>query len=199
MIIYSDIKRYEDVPFGEYLNLPGYSHSFLKREVNGVSEHIETTENMRLGSMVDAILTEPSKVNMTSDMYRAGRDIAARIKAEFGRLIARFKKQVSYAGVLEYESFEMPVKGRLDFLLPGHAVIDLKVTKSKDINSLIKIFGYENQIWNYAKLAGVDKAYLMIYSLPLKQTQVHYFDCSQNINEFWANKILKFGKINQHI
>ena len=37
MIKYSNIIRYDEMEAGEYFKLPGYSHSFLKGEFNGVN------------------------------------------------------------------------------------------------------------------------------------------------------------------
>ncbi|MEY4767706.1 MAG: hypothetical protein RL637_345 [Pseudomonadota bacterium] len=194
MINYSEITRYQSDDFGAYLKAPGYSHSYLKQEINGILPEFNVTENVRIGKIVDAIITgEP--VNMSDELYPYCRDIAGAIKANYGSLIDAFEKQVNYMGKAEYNRFTMPVKGRLDFLLPKNAAIDLKVTKSKDIKSLIKYMGYENQLWNYCKLAGVKKAFLMVYSIPLKKTQLIQLDCSNTYNEFWAEKILKFGKI----
>lgn len=195
MIIYKDIKSFKSEDFGAYLNAPGYSHSFLKQEVNGVVPEFNETENVRIGKMVDNIITgEP--VDMDSDLYPYCRDIAKQITATYGGLIKQFQTQVNYSATACLNGFEMPVKGRLDFLLPGHAVIDLKVTKSMNVHLLAKFMGYENQLWHYCKMAGVKTGFLMFYSIPLKKTQLIQVDCSGNFNQFWADKILKFGKIN---
>lgn len=197
MITYSNIQRFDDMPFGDYLKLPGYSHSFLKRERMGVAEDLTITDNIRIGSLVDSIHTEPGKAKMNDPLYPAARDIAATIKQGFGTLINLFEKQVSYTAEATFQDFTMPVKGRLDFLLKGYAVIDLKVTKSKDLRSLIEFMGYKNQLWNYCKFPNLPTAYLMIYSIPLKKTELVKIDCRSNTNTFWEDKILKFGKVKQ--
>lgn len=197
MINYSDIRRYDNMPFDEYLKLPGYSHSFLKRERNGITEELKMTDNILLGSLVDSLLTDLTKVNMSSTLYPAARRIAATLKQQFGDMINCFKKQVSYTGQMECAGFRMPVTGRLDFLLESYAVIDLKVTQSKDMSSLIQFMGHENQVWNYAKLAQVPKAFLMIYSVPMDKTFIIQLNCSNQENEFWKEKILKFGLVNE--
>jgi hypothetical protein len=195
MISVSNIVRIEGIPFQEYLQLPGYSHSFLKREVNGVAPDLETTDNMRLGSLVDAILTEPEKADMSSHLYEAARAIAYEVKTKFAAALKLFLKQLSFTADMEMSGFIMPVKGRLDFLLPGHAVIDLKVTKMKDIPALIEHMGYKNQLWHYCQMAQVKVAYLMIYCVPTKKVYLIKLDCSSNTNFFWEEKILKFGKV----
>lgn len=192
MIRYSNIKKHVNLGWEDYASLPGYSHSFLKSEVCGLRQRIEPTKGMQLGSMVDAILTA-GRVDMADEQYPFARDIASKITGVFGDLIARFEKQVSYTAEMEYQGFKMPVQGRLDFLLPGVATIDLKVTKGKNIEPLINLFGYDNQLWNYAKMAQTPKGYLMVYSIPLKRTLIYARPVDSGVNEFWAEKILKFG------
>lgn len=195
MLTYSNIKRYDNLPFDDYLKLGGYSHSFLKRERGGVAEDLTITDNIRIGALVDAILTEPAKVDMASPLYPVARDIAHAIKSKFGSLINQFEKQVSYTAEVTYQGFTMPVTGRLDFLLPKFAVVDLKVTRSVNLQDLIDYMGYKNQMWNYCKMAGVNTAYLMIYSMPGKKVEVIRLDCSSDENEFWQEKTLKFGSV----
>lgn len=194
MIIYSNITRSNSFNFKEYLDTPGYSYSFLKGEQWGIQKEVPLTDKIRLGSLVDSILTEPEKVDMLSPLYPIARNIAAEIRLRFPYVI-HFSKQVSFSGIATYENFTMPVRGRLDYLFEKNAVIDLKVTQVKNIPALIAFMGYENQMWNYCKLAQVDKAYLIIYSVPLKKAIVHYVDCSRNMNDFWAQKVLKFGNV----
>lgn len=194
MITYTNIQRHDNIPFADYLKIGGYSHSFLKYEQNGEKAEIEVTKQMRLGSMVDAILTDPENVDMSDEMYIPGRDISRKIKAQFGQMFQHFEKQVSYTGTVEYKGFKMRTTGRLDFLLPKLAVVDLKVTKMKDVHALIEFMGYKNQLWHYCRYAGVEKGYIMIYSMPLKQTFIVSIDCSDKMNEFWAGKILKLGE-----
>jgi hypothetical protein len=197
VIQYSNIQRFDNISFEDYLKLPGFSHSFLKRERNGVAEDLTITDNIRLGSMVDNILTEPHKVNMASHLYPAGRDIARMIVDKFGPLISKMKSQVSFTCDMEYNGFVMPSKARLDWLFDEVAVLDLKITKSKDLTSLIDFMGYRNQKWHYSKAAKVPRSYLLIHSVPLKKTEFIPIDVSATINPFWAEKIIKFGKVKQ--
>lgn len=195
MISYSNIHRFDNMPFNEYLKLNGYSHSFLKRERNGIAEDLAITDNIRVGSLVDAIITDPAKADMSSPLYPVARNISAAIKGKFGSIIAKFQKQVSYTANVSYMDFIMPTTGRLDFLLPGFAVVDLKVTKAKCLRTLIEFMGYKNQMFNYCKMAKVDTAYLMMYSIPLRKTEIIRIDCISDNNIFWQEKILKYGTV----
>jgi hypothetical protein len=195
MIEVTNITRYDNVPFEEYLKMPGYSHSFLKREKMGVAEDLTMTDNIRLGSLVDALLTGEDRVDIKSPIYPAAREIALKIREKFESFIHYMQKQVSYTADMSHQGFILPVKGRIDFLLPNIGVVDLKVTQSKDIRGLIGFMGYKNQLWGYCKMAKVNSAYIMIYSVPLKRTEIIKIDCSFNENSFWREKILAFGKV----
>lgn len=184
----------EGVAFESYLQTEGYSHSFLKYQRFGIVEPKEVTLNMRIGSLVDGILSEPHKVNMSDSLYPAAKQIAYQLQQSYGDMIKVFRKQVSYHATMQYGGFELLVKGRLDFYLDNMAVIDLKVTWSKDVDALIKYMGYQNQLFGYCKMANVPKGYIMIHSVPLKKTFIREVTIG-NSNEFWQDAILNFGSI----
>lgn len=197
MITYTNIKRFDNIPFEEYLKFEGYSHSFLKREHNGIVEPLTITDNITIGKLVDGILTDPSSVDMSNPLYSVAKLIAYEVTKTFGALILNFESQISFTADVEYNGFIMPTTGRLDWGLEKHAVIDLKCTKSKvaQIPALIEYMGYKNQLWHYCKMYGVDKAYLMFHSIPEKKTIIQFVDCSAPVNDFWANKIELFGRV----
>jgi hypothetical protein len=189
-----NIQQHLDIPFEEYLKMPGYSNSFLKSEKQGTTPFFNVTENVRIGKLVDGMITG-EEFDFRDELYPTAKLIADKIKSDFGALINVFQKQVSYTAEFKLGEFVMPSRGRLDFLIPNMAVADLKVTKSKDIESLIKFMGYENQMWSYCKYAKVKFAFLIIHSIPLKKTIIKKIDCSSDYNEFWGEKILKFGTV----
>ena len=193
MITYTDIVRYDNISFDDYLKLPGYSHSFLKSNINGAKKYFNVTDNVRIGAMVDAILTEPAKADMTSEIYPFCKEIAYQLIQMFGDALNACSKQASYTATMGIEQLKMKVTGRLDLLLEGFAVIDLKITKEKEIDPLVQFMGYENQLWHYSKMANVPNAYLMFYSIPLKKVIVKKVDVSGYYNEFWMSKIIDFG------
>jgi len=179
--------------FAEYLKLPGMSHSFLKGERYGNAREIVISDKIIIGKIVDAILSDPQGIDMSSIYYKAAKTIAYKIKEKFGKIISNLKTQVSFTTQLFYMDFMLESKARLDFLLEGYAVIDLKVTFSKDLKTLIQYMGYQNQVWHYAKCAGVKKAYIMIYSVPLDKTVLYEIKVDDPHNHFWETKIVKFG------
>lgn len=195
MITYSSIIRYDNLPWQEYLALLGYSFSWLKRESSGSVSYFEPSEKMKLGSMVDAILTAPHQVDVLDPQYRHGRMIAGYIIKEFGSLIDAFVPQVSYTGIAECNGFKLPVKGRLDWLLHQHAVCDLKVTDATDIAALIKFMKYDEQMFNYTGLAGVDKSYIFAYSKKINKPLPPVCIKRAVTSEWWEEKIIKFGTV----
>src|SRR4051812_4975343 len=199
MITYNNIKKYERLDWIEYLRLAAFSHSFLKQERSGIVADLNITENIRIGKLVDAILTDPAHADITDPLYPVAREIAYYIEKQFGKLIKHFESQVSYSALMQYNGFTMITKGRLDWLLKDIAVIDLKITKSRNIRSVIEYMGYKNQVYHYARLAEVPKGYLMVHSIPLRKTELIKIDCSGNENQFWAEKIIHFGTTKEFI
>lgn len=197
-IIYSNQIKFNNLTFSEYLNKKGYSHSFLKNEHNGIQKEFIITEGIQIGKLTDQILTDPGKANMKSELYPIARNIAKEIRSTFP-FIDHFEKQVAFFGTATCGEFSMPVKGVLDYLLEEICLMDLKVTKSKikDIDALVEHMGYKNQIWHYGKLSKKKQAYLMIYSIPDKKCVLKEYKNDSETNDFWMDKILKYGKVNQ--
>lgn len=194
MITISDVQRHVSIPFQFYQKLPGISTSFLKKQRAGVATDFVMTDKIKIGSLVDAILTEPEKADMLSPLYPIAKQIAHKLKESFGDMMKHFSRQVSYTGTLKYRAFKMQVRGRLDYELPGHAVIDLKVTDSSNIEALIEFMRYKEQMFLYCKFSGVTKAYLFVYCVPKKTCTVHFIDCSAD-SEWWIDNIITFGTI----
>lgn len=194
MIHYTNIIKHENLPFEEYLKLGGYSHSFLKRQRGGIAEELQMTDNIMLGKLVDAILTD-TQADINHHLYPHAKKIAYELQRSFGNMLNLFEKQVSYTADIQFGNFYMPTTMRLDYLLPKHAVIDLKITQSKNVKQLIDFMGYENQVWHYSKGAQVKDAYILIYSVPLKRSFVVPIDVSKDTNAFWEDMIISFGKV----
>lgn len=197
MIKYKNIQRFDDVEFSEYLKTPGYSNSFLKSEKYGISPQIVVTDNMKLGSMVDAIITEPHKVDVNSSFYHSGREIAKIIMTDFGSLIDQLSKQVNFVGEICYSEngveYTMPTKGRLDFYVPKQAVIDLKVTNANNISSIVDFMGYDDQLWHYSRIGQVENAFLIVYSRKLRKANLFHVPVNYD-SKFWKEKTIKFGR-----
>lgn len=195
MITCTNVQRITGLNFGSYLLLPQYSHSYLKRENNGLYTPIKATDKMQLGSLVDNILTG-GEVDMNNKLYPAAKSIAHFIFKEFGWALASMEKQVTYTAMMQYNGFELPIKGRPDFEQQKTFILDLKVTSDppNKIDQNINFMGYPNQQFGYAKQAEVSIAYILIYSRPAKECFLRSLKIGGR-NSFWEEKILKFGKL----
>lgn len=198
MIHLSSITRHIDLPFDQYLELGGYSHSFLKGQKNGISPYFKVTDKVRLGSLVDALLTQPDKFDFRDPLADKAMRISSSIKQSLGAMYTRLQPQISYTGVMSYSGFDMKVTGRLDWEIPSHAVVDLKVTgaaNDKQFQQYIEHMGYKNQLWGYAKLAGVKRAYILPFSVPANKCLSLVAVEVGDSNLFWEQSIINFGKV----
>lgn len=199
IITYTNCQEIDCTDFSAYLSLPGYSHSYLKSQKGGVTPSFNVTDKIMTGKIVDQILTNSGKVDFAHPQYKKSAIIAQFLKQHFESILPQLKTQVAFTGRVEFAGLFMTVKGILDYLLPKFAVIDLKITAEKNVDKLIEFMGYKNQLWNYARLAGVKFAYILIYSTH-KDNQKYpcrliKIDVSQPVNDFWKNAILDFGEV----
>lgn len=188
-----NIRRLEGLDFESYKLLPQFNFSFLKGERAGIAKQIHETPKIILGRLVDDILTD-GKPDMLNKLYPHAKKIAAFLIDKFGHIMPFLAKQVSFTGELHYNGMMLPVKGRPDFELLKSLTIDLKVTHAKDVMGVINYMRYQEQQWLYAKLAQARDAYLLPYSVPLQSARILQLTVG-DYNDFWADKILKFGKL----
>jgi hypothetical protein len=188
-----NIQRLDGLDFESYKILPQLNFSYLKNQRAGVAKQISQTPKIVLGKLVDDILTG-GKVDMLNKLYPHAKKIAHFLQDKFGHVLPFLAKQVSFTGELHYNGIALPVKGRPDFELLKSLIIDLKVTHAKDVRGVINYMRYEDQQWVYAKLAQVKEAYILSYSVPLQKADIIPLQIN-DYNEFWADKILKFGKL----
>jgi hypothetical protein len=191
MITAKNIQCFQGLDFESYKLLPQYNFSFLKNEQAGVAKAVKVTDKMILGSLVDAIRTG-GKIDMAHKLYPHAKKIAAFLYNKFGSVLDAMQPQPSFTGELHYGQFKLPTKGRPDFLLPKKLIVDLKVMHGRDVRGTINYMRYHDQLFGYAKLAQVDEAYILAYSIPL-QTAVFEPVPVGPTNGFWIDKIIKFG------
>lgn len=192
MITCKNIIRLPGLDFESYKLLPQYNFSYLKSERAGIAKPVTETPKIILGKLVDDILTD-GKPDMLHKLYPHAKKIAAFLDEKFGHVLPFLAKQVSFTGELYYNGFVLPVKGRPDFELLKSLIIDLKVTSARNYQGVIDYMRYNDQQWLYAKLAQAKESYLLPYSIPLQQADFIPVPLP-DYNEFWADKIIKFGK-----
>src|SRR6187399_2098740 len=77
-LTFTNQQNHGATPFKEYMYSKGYSHSFLKNNINGTMPFVQTTDKMRFGTLVDAILCNTG-ADMSHPLYRAACKVAAHL------------------------------------------------------------------------------------------------------------------------
>lgn len=198
MIEFKETKTYQDMSFGDYLGLIGYSNSFFKFEKEGKVEPIKGSEKMAFGSLVDDLLTDPKAADLTNPRLDEAKGAAAKVIEFFTpEVYEGITKQLSMTSLMgnEREGY-IPVKGRIDFLMAG-CVADLKCTEAhyNQLPTLVKYMGYDKQVWFYSKMLGLDTNYGIILFYLVKSKvlvpQKVIFDGSQEA--YFQSKFHKFN------
>jgi hypothetical protein len=199
VVVYRNCERAQVASFEEYLSLPGNSHSSIKSDKGGYSAPFNVTKKVMIGKIVDQILTDSGKVDYSNENYPIARIIANKIKEKFAPVLAHLQTQVAFTGIMEYKGLTMPVKGILDYLLPKFCVLDLKYTEEQHVDKSITYMGYPNQLWNYGKLASVNKSYIISFSAHKanQSNPCRIIEIPIHIpnNAFWENAVLNFGEV----
>jgi hypothetical protein len=168
-----------------YYSRPEVSNSMLtslKHQLYG-RPAIDTTEAFRFGKLVDALLTEPAKIDFNrrridgehydaSDFERAGKLVdafknhptgASLLKyAEMQRVTIREQQPLEYNGF----KFELPMRCKWDFFAAETLGItaDLKTTPCKteaEFRETIEFFDYDRQAALYMDLEKIDRFLLI--------------------------------------
>lgn len=169
-----------NIPFNEYLKLPGQSYSGLK---GGFS----TTPAMALGTKVHNHVLDGDNAQDEAT-YQIGKVIMA----EYGSLLHLSKKEISYTCDMHHNNMLLPYKGRIDIKILD-TIIDLKIL-SQPIEGSIRMFGYDKQITGYMLGSGATQGYLIAYNRVTKKCET-----PKKITpdyEFWKKIIRNYGKAN---
>lgn len=186
MIQVKNLRILENVPFEEYLALPGYSHSIIRANGKDIKP---ATPKMLLGSAVDAYLTDSANYNY--DNVSLIRPIALQVKKTVGGLYKYLKPQLAFTCNFIYGGFNLLYKGRADGAIIERIVLDYKVSKMPLMKG-VEFFGYDNQLSGYALALGC-KVAIIISQHPekLQQTSIYNVPIS---SDWWEQQIIKFGE-----
>lgn len=130
-------------------------------------------EAYRIGSLFDAVVTEPDKVN---EIPHNAQEIEVMGKMKFNleknlvyqtysKMNPDFQKEL-YVPDFSFGEFSLNMRAKLDFFVPG-VVADLKsttATSQKAFEASVSMFGYDRQMWLYCNLTGTAKAILFAVS-----------------------------------
>jgi hypothetical protein len=168
-----------NIPFNEYLKLPGQSYSGLK---GGFT----TTPAMALGTKVHNHVLDGDDAD-----DEATYEIGKVLMAEFGSILSLSKKEISYTCDMHYDDMLLPYKGRIDIKILD-TIVDLKIL-SQPIKGSIRIFGYDKQITGYMLGSGATQGFIIAYNKVSKRCEVEKITPDY---EFWKNIIRNYGKTN---
>lgn len=177
-----NVQFYEDMPFEDYLKLPGTSFSGLKSN----REIIEPTPKMQFGTAVHNYLLEPEKHKHTS---KAVREAALRLKELLAPVLPYCKMELGVTADFIHEGFVLKYKGRIDLCVPGQMVIDLKVT-SAPIGRVMEYFNYPAQIRGYALAISAATNFLCYTSNSRPDAGLIRILPSST---YWEEKVLQYG------
>ena len=175
-----------NMPFDEYLAMPGYSYSTLKDMASPVQ--YAPTAKMRLGTDVHNYLLESGKYN------HENRDIvvpiARELKAIIGDLLPFLKSELAVTCDMHCDGFTMPYKGRMDLCRTGKIVVDLKISKMP-LERSIPFFGYDRQLSGYALANDCSLALILRACPETKKTENRLIRIS---SEWWERQVVRYGK-----
>jgi len=193
-----NVRLHRDVPFDDYLKLPGWSYSGIK------GSKIEPTPKMLLGTAVHAYLLSPSEYNHDHFLVPA---LAKELRLVLGPLLQFATPELAVTAEFVHEGMVMCYKGRIDLPVvmndeignPLNLVIDLKVTEM-DTRKGIDFFGYHHQVNGYSLAIGAKRMVIVsVNPAKLKRrekaTQVIPI---QPDSRFWEQAVLKFGRPDTH-
>lgn len=180
-MIVRNVRYYYDLPFEEYLTLPGVSYSSIKG-FNG-----EPSAGMRLGTRVHQYINEPGKYDWEdSDKVRI---ISLMLRKVLGSAISLFKKEVSFTADFIHNGMILHYKGRADMIRIGKLIVDLKVL-SGGLTPAIQRFGYDRQQSGYCLATGTPLAILVSYNKTKKITETRLINPDA---EFWEYQTVRLG------
>ena len=184
--------------------------SWLKRQLYPI-EMPDPTEAYKFGNLIDAMLTEPHKVNYTSyqcdgeqhtpeDFERADQMRKAFLKDDFCRnLVENSTPQKVMTKVQEFEAngfqYSLPVRCKWDIFMDsfgwGGDIKSTTATTQKQFVDAIYHFDYDRQRAFYMTIAGskqdvligISKKNFKVFKVPIKRTDDLFKSGMEKVNE----------------
>lgn len=144
-----------DVPFEQYLLLPGWSHSKIKSDGRTWAP---PTDKMLLGTAVHQYLLEPEKYNHTNIVIVKPAAIA--LKNVVGVLWEYAETELVVTADFIHNGFLLNYVGRVDLGVKKKLLIDFKVSEVPLAVS-IKRFGYDDQLNGYGEAYDVPHRFII--------------------------------------
>lgn len=186
MIVLNRQKLY-NVPFEQYLLLPGWSHSKIK---NNGKTWTASTNKMILGTKVHNYLLEPGKYDHSDiDIVKP---CAIALKSVIGPLWEYAETELIVTADFTLEGFCLEYVGRVDFGVPTILIVDFKISEVP-LPVSIKRFGYYDQLNGYGEGYGVENRYLIRVNPKRPTDKPEIRKVPLNL-EFWEYNIIQKGR-----
>ena len=180
----ADIKIYQDIPFDEYLKLPGYSYSGIKHD----GKEFAPSRKMIIGTMVHQYLNEPHRFN--GDI-RIVKPIATAIIKTLGPLYKHLQYETSICCNFCHHGIIMKYRGRIDAGIRNRIVIDFKI--GKDVESSKAFFGYDDQLSGYATAYNAPLALIVACNPEAREPVATVIPVTIS-HKFWEAQVLLKGE-----
>lgn len=183
-MIVANTKFYNDLPFEDYLKMPGISYSFIKND----GKPLPVSDGMRLGTRVHNYLLEPDKYDWQQvDIVKT---IAAAIRTYVGQsALSAMACEVAFTADFIHNGMRLPYKGRVDLIKIGKLIIDLKVLAGSLATS-IKMFGYDRQVSGYCIGTGCEIGLIISYN---KKSKIVETSIIKPNADFWEYQCVYRG------
>lgn len=180
-MIISNVKYYRELPFEEYLAMPGTSFSSLKGE-------IPESAGMALGTRVHNYLFTPLAYDW-QDAHMV-RPIAGAIRSFMGDALPVMEKEVAFTADFLHNGLCLAYKGRADLLKIGRIVIDLKILGGS-LEAASTRFGYPHQLSGYCLATHSPMALIIAYNKARKAVETKVIKPDV---EFWQYVTVSHGR-----
>lgn len=177
-----NLQYHNNIPFDEYLALPGHSYSSIK----GFQGAPNT--GMQLGTRVHQYLNEPAHYDWENAEHV--RKIAGAIRTFLGDSFLHLNKEVAFTCDLIHNGMILKYKGRADALAPGRLVVDYKVL-SGTLAAAVKHFNYDRQISGYCIATGASRGLIISYNKYTNRTE---HTMIQPCQKWWDYQIVRLGE-----
>lgn len=178
-----DVRYYKDIPWEDYLALPGKSFSGIKNE--GVD--IGYSTGIKIGKLVHTYLLKPKEYNYEeSDIVIP---IARALVSVYNSIIKHAEVEIAATSKFVLEGLMMPHKGLADMAIRRHLVLDFKILAG-DLKPYLERFKYPDQVRGYMLPFEAPLGLIVAFNKKTKQVQME--PVGQNIT-WWAHQIKKYG------
>lgn len=180
----NNVQYHPDIPWEDYLKLPGYSFSGLKNQ--GVD--ILPSEGIAIGKLVHTYLLKPKEYNY--ERHEIVIPIARELVKYYNSIIRFAEVEVGVTSNFCVDGLCMPHKGLADMAIRKHLIVDYKILAG-DLQYYLKTFLYAEQLRGYMLPFEAPIGLIIAYNKRTKKVQREVIGQDPR---WWIYKIKQYGK-----